>query len=112
MTQERIKECIKLLETDGINSKALVLDILKKELVLFPNERKIDVGSFYYVRTLDIPFNESSKMGNFILSDVKESFFKEISPKIIVTVKEVRYGTEYSVSLQYFIENEVDNETN
>ena len=108
MTQERIKECIKLLETDGINSKAMVLEILKKELVLFPNEheRKIDVESFYYVRTLDIPFNESSKMDNFVLRDVKESFFKEIAPKIMVTRKEVRYGTEYSVSLQYFIENE------
>ena len=45
-------------------------------------------------------------MDNFVLRDVKESFFKEIAPKIMVTRKEVRYGTEYSVSLQYFIENE------
>ena len=108
MKQEKIKECIKLLETDGINSKALVLKILKKELVssLLVQETKINVESFYYVRTLDIPFNESSKMDNFVLRDVKESFFKEIAPKIRVTRKEVRYGTEYSVSLQYFIENE------
>jgi uncharacterized protein YnzC (UPF0291/DUF896 family) len=32
MTQERIKECIKLLETDGINSKEKVRAILQAEL--------------------------------------------------------------------------------
>ena len=42
----------------------------------------------------------------------KWTIIEEIAPKIMVTRKEVRYGTEYSVSLQYFIENEVDNETN
>ena len=50
MTQERIKECIKLLETDGINSKAMVLDILKKELAssLLVQETKIEPKELFF----------------------------------------------------------------
>lgn len=40
MTQEKIKECIKLLETDGINSKEQVKKILQDELVTKDNAYK------------------------------------------------------------------------
>ena len=40
MTQERIKECIKLLETDGINSKEQVKKILQDELETKDNAYK------------------------------------------------------------------------
>lgn len=49
MTREKIKECIDLLNTDGINSKEQVKKILQKELAsrLLVQETKIEPKEFW-----------------------------------------------------------------
>lgn len=49
MTREKIKECIDLLNTDGINSKEQVKKILQKELTssLLVQENRIEPKEFW-----------------------------------------------------------------
>lgn len=58
MTQEKIKECIDLLTTDGINSKEQVKKILQGELAssLLVQETKIEPKEFW-CRTIITEFN-------------------------------------------------------
>lgn len=58
MTQEKIKECIDLLNTDGINSKEQVKKILQRELVssVLVKETKIEPKEFW-CRAMITEFN-------------------------------------------------------
>ena len=124
MTQERIKECIKLLETDGINSKALVLDILKEELVLrsLVKETKIEPKEFW-VKTILTHLNgkELYEMTADAEKIVRREFANRFRDKIEKTIPihaiplhlkmefdQEQPGVEFKCRFKYFIENEVD----
>ena len=128
MTQERIKECIKLLETDGINSKALVLEILKKELVLrsLVKETKIEPKEFW-CRCMLTHLNgkELYEMTEDAEKIIRREFANRFRDKIEKTIPihatplhlkmefdRDQPGVEFQCRFKYYIENEVDNETN
>ena len=124
MTQERIKECIKLLETDGINSKALVLKILKKELasMLLVQENIIEPKEFW-VRTILTHLNgkELYEMTADAEKIIRREFANRFRDKIEKTIPinatplhlkmefdQDQPGVEFQCRFKYFIENEVD----
>ena len=128
MTQERIKECIKLLETDGINSKGMVLEILKKELAssLLVQETKIEPKEFWR-RAYLTHFNgkELYEMTEDAEKIIRREFANHFRDKIEKTIpihatplhlkmefSPDQPGVEFQCRFKYYIENEVDNETN
>ena len=131
MTQERIKECIKLLETDGINSKAMVLDILKKELAssLLVQETKIEPKEFWR-RAYLTHFNGkelyemTSDVEKYIRHEFANSFRDEIEEIIPIHATPLHLKMEFSQDqpgvafecrFEYYIEKRgivINNETN
>ena len=129
MTQERIKECIKLLETDGINSKGMVLEILKKELAssLLVQETKIEPKEFW-CRCILTHLNgkELYEMTEDAEKIIRREFANRFRDKIEKTIpihatplhlkmefSPDQPGVEFQCRFKYYIENEVsNNETN
>ena len=117
MTQERIKDCIKLLETDGINSKALVLEILKKELAssLLVQETKIEPKELFFscmIPDVDKLTPEMQKyclqrIGKKIVEDSLQDLELKVTPlsvyeQLQLNIKGIRVKTRF----KYYIEKE------
>ena len=117
MTQERIKECIKLLETDGINSKGMVLEILKKELAssLLVQETKIEPKEVFFscmIPDVDKLTPEMRKyclqrIGKKIVEDSLQDLDFEVTPLAVyeqlqLNIKGIRVKTRF----KYYIEKE------
>ena len=117
MTQERIKECIKLLETDGINSKAMVLEILKKELAssLLVQETKIEPKELFFscmIPDVDKLTPEMQKyclqrIGKKIVEDSLQDLELKVTPlsvyeQLQLNIKGIRVKTRF----KYYIEKE------
>ena len=117
MTQERIKECIKLLETDGINSKAMVLEILKKELAssLLVQETKIEPKELFFScmipdvdkLTLEMRKYCLQRIGKKIVEDSLQDLELKVTPlsvyeQLQLNIKGIRVKTRF----KYYIEKE------